>query len=167
MLEERLSGFMCPALDRPCFIDRHLGNAPRHGGFSPCYRWHQEGPVLTASCPPLQCTVTCGGGVQTRSVHCVQQGRPSSRCLLRQKPPVLRACNTNFCAAPAKRGKGPPPRTSRLSSSLGYLSTPAVFSYAAPAQTLGGAVHIRVGVRSPPERCPRHTHQGSPDGGEL
>jgi hypothetical protein len=56
---------------------------------------------------PLQCTVTCGGGVQTRSVHCVQQGRPSSSCLLHQKPPVLRACNTNFCPAPEKRGKGP------------------------------------------------------------
>ncbi|KAK7830351.1 hypothetical protein U0070_018859 [Myodes glareolus] len=58
------------------------------------------------SSPWQQCTVTCGGGVQTRSVHCVQQGRPSSSCLLHQKPPVLRACNTNFCPAPEKRGKG-------------------------------------------------------------
>ncbi|CAO2609839.1 A disintegrin and metalloproteinase with thrombospondin motifs 18, partial [Lemmus lemmus] len=62
------------------------------------------------ACPPewspgpwSQCTVTCGGGVQTRSVHCVQQGRPSSSCLLHQKPPALRACNTNFCPAPEKR----------------------------------------------------------------
>ncbi|EGV91764.1 A disintegrin and metalloproteinase with thrombospondin motifs 18 [Cricetulus griseus] len=55
------------------------------------------------SSPWQQCTVTCGGGVQTRSVHCVQQGRPSSSCLLHQKPPVLRACNTNFCPAPEKR----------------------------------------------------------------
>ncbi|PNI91744.1 ADAMTS18 isoform 9, partial [Pan troglodytes] len=31
------------------------------------------------------------------------QGRPSSSCLLHQKPPVLRACNTNFCPAPEKR----------------------------------------------------------------
>lgn len=62
---------------------------------------------ITPFClPPWQCTVTCGGGVQTRSVHCVQQGRPSSSCLLHQKPPVLRACNTNFCPAPEKRGKG-------------------------------------------------------------
>lgn len=58
--------------------------------------------------PLLQCTVTCGGGVQTRSVHCVQQGRPSSSCLLRQKPPGTRACNTNFCPAPEKRGKKGP-----------------------------------------------------------
>ncbi|XP_040592449.1 A disintegrin and metalloproteinase with thrombospondin motifs 18 isoform X2 [Mesocricetus auratus] len=55
------------------------------------------------SSPWQQCTVTCGGGVQTRSVHCVQQGRPSSSCLLHQKPPVFRACNTNFCPAPEKR----------------------------------------------------------------
>ncbi|KAK2493422.1 hypothetical protein MC885_020448 [Smutsia gigantea] len=53
--------------------------------------------------PWQQCTVTCGGGVQTRTVHCLQQGRPSSSCLLRQKPPVLQACNTNFCPAPEKR----------------------------------------------------------------
>uniref|UniRef100_A0A8C2RT26 A disintegrin and metalloproteinase with thrombospondin motifs 18 n=1 Tax=Capra hircus TaxID=9925 RepID=A0A8C2RT26_CAPHI len=68
----------------------------------PC-PWHREGPIPDRFLPLLQCTVTCGGGVQTRSVHCVQQGRPSSSCLLRQKPPVLRACNTNFCPAPAKR----------------------------------------------------------------
>ncbi|XP_031197366.1 A disintegrin and metalloproteinase with thrombospondin motifs 18 isoform X2 [Mastomys coucha] len=55
------------------------------------------------SSPWQQCTVTCGGGVQIRSVHCMQQGRPSSSCLLHQKPPVLRACNTNFCPAPEKR----------------------------------------------------------------
>ena len=98
---------MCPALDSPCFIDRCLGNVTRHGGFFPCCEWHREGPIPDRFLPLLQCTVTCGGGVQTRSVHCVQQGRPSSSCLLRQKPPVLRACNTNFCPAPAKRGKGP------------------------------------------------------------
>uniref|UniRef100_A0A8C8ZJ62 A disintegrin and metalloproteinase with thrombospondin motifs 18 n=1 Tax=Prolemur simus TaxID=1328070 RepID=A0A8C8ZJ62_PROSS len=55
------------------------------------------------SSPWQQCSVTCGGGVQLRLVHCVQQGRPASTCLLRQKPPVLRACNTNFCPAPEKR----------------------------------------------------------------
>lgn len=53
----------------------------------------------------LQCTVTCGGGVQTRSVQCLRQGRPASGCLPHQKPAVLRACNTNFCPAPVKRGK--------------------------------------------------------------
>lgn len=53
----------------------------------------------------LQCTVTCGGGVQTRSVQCLRQGRPASGCLPHQKPAVLRACNTNFCPVPVKRGK--------------------------------------------------------------
>lgn len=52
-----------------------------------------------------QCTVTCGGGVQTRSVQCLRQGRPAAGCLPQQKPAVLRACNTNFCPVPVKRGK--------------------------------------------------------------
>uniref|UniRef100_A0A8C5NP99 ADAM metallopeptidase with thrombospondin type 1 motif 18 n=1 Tax=Junco hyemalis TaxID=40217 RepID=A0A8C5NP99_JUNHY len=53
--------------------------------------------------PSAQCTVTCGGGVQTRSVQCLRQGRPAAGCLPQQKPAVLRACNTNFCPVPVKR----------------------------------------------------------------
>lgn len=98
--------------------------------------------------------------MQTRSVHCVQQGRPSSSCLLRQKPPVLRACNTNFCPAPAKRGKGPRHAQVGFPPLWSICPTPAVFSYAAPAHTLGGAFHITVDVRSPSERCARYTHPG-------
>ncbi|KAM4638835.1 A disintegrin and metalloproteinase with thrombospondin motifs 18 isoform 1-T1 [Amazona ochrocephala] len=55
------------------------------------------------SSPWQQCTVTCGGGVQTRSVQCLRHGRPASGCLPQQKPAVLRACNTNFCPIPVKR----------------------------------------------------------------
>ncbi|KAK2514901.1 Adamts18 [Columba guinea] len=55
------------------------------------------------SSPWQQCTVTCGGGVQTRSVQCLRHGRPASGCLPHQKPAVLRACNTNFCPVPGKR----------------------------------------------------------------
>ncbi|RMC09008.1 hypothetical protein DUI87_14007 [Hirundo rustica rustica] len=55
------------------------------------------------SSPWQQCTVTCGGGVQTRSVQCLRQGRPAAGCLPQQKPAVLRACNTNFCPVPMKR----------------------------------------------------------------
>ncbi|XP_041883572.1 A disintegrin and metalloproteinase with thrombospondin motifs 18 isoform X4 [Corvus kubaryi] len=55
------------------------------------------------SSPWQQCTVTCGGGVQTRSVQCLLQGRPAAGCLPQQKPAVLRACNTNFCPVPVKR----------------------------------------------------------------
>ncbi|XP_077919654.1 A disintegrin and metalloproteinase with thrombospondin motifs 18 [Halichoerus grypus] len=71
------------------------GACPARPGLGVAAGWYPS--------PWQQCTVTCGGGVQTRSVHCVQQGRPSSSCLLHQKPPVLRACNTNFCPAPEKR----------------------------------------------------------------
>ena len=92
------------------FASRPPGHGMKHG--DPFYltsltseRTPSSQVLLTPSSFLLvQCTVTCGGGVQTRSVHCVQQGRPSSSCLLRHKPPVLRACNTNFCPAPAKRG---------------------------------------------------------------
>ncbi|XP_032709816.1 A disintegrin and metalloproteinase with thrombospondin motifs 18 [Lontra canadensis] len=71
------------------------GTCPAHPGFGVAAGWFPS--------PWQQCTVTCGGGVQTRSVHCVQQGRPASSCLLHQKPPMLQACNTNFCPAPDKR----------------------------------------------------------------
>lgn len=154
---------MCPALDSPCFIDRRLGNVTRHGGFFPCCEWHGEGPVPDRFLPLLQCTVSCGGGVQTRSVHCVQQGRPSSSCLLRQKPPVLRACNTNFCPAPAKRGKGPRLAQVGFPPVWSICPTPAKFSYVAPAQTLGGAIHITVDIRGALLRVVQGTYiQGSP-----
>uniref|UniRef100_A0A452IU28 A disintegrin and metalloproteinase with thrombospondin motifs 18 n=1 Tax=Gopherus agassizii TaxID=38772 RepID=A0A452IU28_9SAUR len=55
------------------------------------------------SSPWQQCTVTCGGGVQIRSVQCLQQGQPATGCLPHQKPVVSRACNTNFCPAPEKK----------------------------------------------------------------
>ncbi|XP_027871688.1 A disintegrin and metalloproteinase with thrombospondin motifs 18 isoform X1 [Xiphophorus couchianus] len=57
--------------------------------------------------PWQQCSVSCGGGVQTRTVQCLQQGRPQAGCPAHQRPVTSRACNTNFCpAAPP----GPAPR---------------------------------------------------------
>ena len=57
--------------------------------------------------PLSQCSVSCGGGVQTRSTQCLQQGRPAAGCLPHQRPVTSRACNTHFCAAappaPAQR----------------------------------------------------------------
>ncbi|XP_051970716.1 A disintegrin and metalloproteinase with thrombospondin motifs 18-like [Xyrauchen texanus] len=53
------------------------------------------------SSPWQQCTVSCGGGVQTRSVQCLRQGRPSVGCLPHQKPISSQACYTHFCPAPA------------------------------------------------------------------
>uniref|UniRef100_A0A3Q2NPG0 ADAM metallopeptidase with thrombospondin type 1 motif 18 n=1 Tax=Fundulus heteroclitus TaxID=8078 RepID=A0A3Q2NPG0_FUNHE len=49
--------------------------------------------------PWQQCSVSCGGGVQTRTFQCLQQGRPSASCPAHQKPVTSRACNTNFCPA--------------------------------------------------------------------
>ncbi|XP_041123891.1 A disintegrin and metalloproteinase with thrombospondin motifs 18-like [Polyodon spathula] len=55
------------------------------------------------SSPWQQCTVSCGGGVQTRSVQCLRQGRPSGGCQHHQRPTTSRACNTNFCPAPKRK----------------------------------------------------------------
>ncbi|XP_062848685.1 A disintegrin and metalloproteinase with thrombospondin motifs 16 [Trichomycterus rosablanca] len=44
-----------------------------------------------------QCTVSCGGGVQVRSVQCLLYGRPSSTCAFSLKPAMSQICNTNFC----------------------------------------------------------------------
>ncbi|XP_029101621.1 A disintegrin and metalloproteinase with thrombospondin motifs 18 isoform X1 [Monodon monoceros] len=95
--ERRCRNIKKPNLDLEETCNR--GACPARPVYSMAAGWY--------SSPWQQCTVTCGGGVQTRSVHCVQQGRPSSSCLLRQKPPVLRACNTNFCPAPEKREDPP------------------------------------------------------------
>lgn len=55
------------------------------------------------SSPWTQCTVSCGGGVQIRSVQCLVDGRPSSGCVLQLKPAVSQACNTVFCPQPEKK----------------------------------------------------------------
>ncbi|XP_036391194.1 A disintegrin and metalloproteinase with thrombospondin motifs 18-like [Megalops cyprinoides] len=50
--------------------------------------------------PWQQCSVSCGGGVQTRSAQCLRQGRPTAGCLPHHRPLTSRACNTHFCPAP-------------------------------------------------------------------
>ncbi len=59
----------------------------------------------------FQCTVSCGGGVQTRSVECLRQGRPSVGCLPHQRPISSRACNTHFCPGPIPAPVPPPSPT--------------------------------------------------------
>lgn len=56
----------------------------------------------------LQCTVTCGGGVQARTVQCLVQGKPSPGCAHHLKPSMSQACNTNFCPQPEKKGTEAP-----------------------------------------------------------
>ncbi|XP_030639093.1 A disintegrin and metalloproteinase with thrombospondin motifs 16 [Chanos chanos] len=62
---------------------------------------HQKADWYTS--PWSQCTVSCGGGVQARSVQCLLNGRPSSGCLLHLRPAMSQACNTHFCAQPEKK----------------------------------------------------------------
>lgn len=62
----------------------------------------------------FQCTVSCGGGVQTRSVQCLRQGRPSVGCLPHQRPINSRACNTHFCPGPIPNPVPVPPPSPTL-----------------------------------------------------
>ncbi|KAB1281039.1 A disintegrin and metalloproteinase with thrombospondin motifs 16 [Camelus dromedarius] len=54
-----------------------------------------------------QCTASCGGGAQTRSVRCLAGGRPASGCPMHQKPAASQACSTHFCPIAEKRGTRP------------------------------------------------------------
>lgn len=76
---------------------------------------------LTASSllPLSQCSVSCGGGVQTRSIQCLRQGRPAAGCLPHQRPVTSRACNTQFCPAA-------PPAPAHRSSSRVTAAGPAL-----------------------------------------
>ncbi|XP_075432869.1 A disintegrin and metalloproteinase with thrombospondin motifs 18 [Ascaphus truei] len=79
------------AMEQPC----NDKACPRQPSYSVTNGWYAS--------PWQQCTVTCGGGVQARSVQCLRQGRPSAGCLPHQKPPTSQACNTNFCPSSEKQ----------------------------------------------------------------
>ncbi|XP_061621300.1 A disintegrin and metalloproteinase with thrombospondin motifs 18 isoform X2 [Phyllopteryx taeniolatus] len=64
------------------------------------------------SSPWQQCSVSCGGGVQTRNIQCLRQGRPAAGCLPHQRPVASRACNTQFCP----RGVPPPQHHNRVTA---------------------------------------------------
>ncbi|XP_072317058.1 A disintegrin and metalloproteinase with thrombospondin motifs 16 [Eucyclogobius newberryi] len=84
------------------------------------YRWkshhHHAAPPQPVPAPAhkpewhpsawSQCTVTCGGGVQLRSIQCLAQGKPSTGCSAPSKPLISQACNTNFCPQPEKKDMG-------------------------------------------------------------
>ncbi|KAG7315026.1 hypothetical protein KOW79_021114 [Hemibagrus wyckioides] len=71
------------------------------------------------SSPWQQCTVSCGGGVQTRSVQCLRHGRPSSGCLTHLRSVSSRACNTHFCPPP---GLTPGPALKGENSCVDYFT---------------------------------------------
>ncbi|XP_042877789.1 ADAMTS-like protein 4 [Penaeus japonicus] len=60
-------------------------------------------------CPPhwyytdwSPCSRTCGRGASTRAVQCLDQDqRPSTRCMISQKPPITRTCNGPPCVGPS------------------------------------------------------------------
>ncbi|XP_051573018.1 A disintegrin and metalloproteinase with thrombospondin motifs 18-like [Myxocyprinus asiaticus] len=97
-LEQACNNSPCPE-PKPQLIQP----SPDKSGSSVTLGWY--------SSPWLQCTVSCGGGVQTRSVQCLRQGRPSVGCLNNQRPISSRACNTHFCPAPAPAPVPPPSPT--------------------------------------------------------
>ncbi|KAM9680278.1 A disintegrin and metalloproteinase with thrombospondin motifs 16 [Dama dama] len=83
-LQRACAPFPCPK--RPAFA---AAGPPRAGWFAS---------------PWSQCTASCGGGMQTRSVQCLAGGRPAMGCSVLQKPAVSQACNTHFCAIAEKKG---------------------------------------------------------------
>ncbi|XP_020651241.3 A disintegrin and metalloproteinase with thrombospondin motifs 16 isoform X1 [Pogona vitticeps] len=74
-----------------------LNSCPRPPVYSPV----NQGSWFSSSWS--QCTATCGGGMQVRSVQCLANGRAATGCLLHQKPIASQACNTNFCPLPEKK----------------------------------------------------------------
>ncbi|XP_034163571.2 A disintegrin and metalloproteinase with thrombospondin motifs 16 isoform X2 [Pangasianodon hypophthalmus] len=62
-----------------------------------CIKSHHSNTPQWYTSAWSQCTVSCGGGVQLRSVQCLLHRRPLSTCSLHLKPAASQICNTKFC----------------------------------------------------------------------
>ncbi|XP_069996206.1 ADAMTS-like protein 4 [Penaeus vannamei] len=76
---------------------------------NPDSRPNSTQPCNPDVCPPhwyytdwSQCSRTCGRGARTRAVQCLDQDqRPSTRCIISQKPQITRTCNGPPCVGPS------------------------------------------------------------------
>lgn len=88
-----------------------------------------------------QCSVSCGGGVQTRTIQCLRQGRPAAGCLPYQRPITSRACNTQFCPpAPPAPAQSP----GRVVTAGGSTLKGKFICYLTLISFLGGYTSIKV-----------------------
>ncbi|XP_021036197.1 A disintegrin and metalloproteinase with thrombospondin motifs 16 [Mus caroli] len=83
-------------LERACGLIPCPKHPPYDASGSPRGSWFAS--------PWSQCTASCGGGVQRRTVQCLLWGQPASDCFLPEKPETSSACNTHFCPIAEKRG---------------------------------------------------------------
>ncbi|XP_061677121.1 A disintegrin and metalloproteinase with thrombospondin motifs 16 isoform X2 [Syngnathoides biaculeatus] len=96
-------------LQQPCILAECLVRpTPPVQRWNPRHHHHHHPPVPLPrpewhASPWSQCTVTCGGGVQARTVQCLAQRKPHSGCALHLKPSMSQACNTNYCPQPDKK----------------------------------------------------------------
>jgi len=100
---------------RICVFPLHEGiflsrEFPRHG----CSR---VGAIVFC----LQCSVTCGVGVQTRLVRCIVEGVSSSSCLETDKPVAQQRCNAEPCRKEAPRAKELASKPSKSKQIVHYL----------------------------------------------
>ncbi|TNN02329.1 hypothetical protein fugu_009816 [Takifugu bimaculatus] len=141
-------------LQRPCVLKEcPVRTTPALHRWSPYHHTfpqplpHPPPPAEWRSSPWSQCTVTCGGGVQSRTVQCLVQGKPSSGCAFHLKPLISQACNTNFCPQPDKKGITSTGATWFLNMECATTSSTAS-SAASPAQTQ------TYNLSPSPQRCP-------------
>uniref|UniRef100_A0A665URL2 ADAM metallopeptidase with thrombospondin type 1 motif, 16 n=1 Tax=Echeneis naucrates TaxID=173247 RepID=A0A665URL2_ECHNA len=101
--ESVCAGLPKPACQEACFIKRCQKQRKVQWFVSTWQEVHLKHKNASLFHFQCSCTVTCGGGVQARTVQCLANGKPSPGCSLHLKPSMSQACNTNFCPQPEKK----------------------------------------------------------------